>query len=208
MKRLALLFPLLLAGCQLLPGNTRVESVHSERPSAATLQKVLVLGISVTDELQAALEKSFVRELGGKDRQIIPSSQWYADGRLPPREQVEARVRAEGVTAVLVMRLENYQEVPVQEPRVVLFTPPRTAETRVGWAAEPWTGAMEAQQLRERAPLVERRVTVVTRLYDTASQQLVWEAHTQTVLGGDSVKRDAAGFAAAIVRQLRENGWL
>lgn len=197
----------LLAGCQLLPGTTRIESVRSETPSPVILQKTLVLGIDVTDELRQALEQAFVRELAGRGRQIIPSSEWYPDGRLPPREDVAARVQAEGVTAVLVMRLENYQEVPVQEPRVVLFTPARSAEARVGWTAEPWSAGMEMQQLREQAPLVERRVSVVTRLYDTASRQLVWEAHTQTVLEGESVKRDAAGFAVTVVRQLRENGW-
>ncbi|MDP2228667.1 MAG: hypothetical protein Q8J78_14445 [Moraxellaceae bacterium] len=207
MKRVLVLGAmLLLAGCQGFATSTAVESVQSQPASPATLKKILILGVNTTDELRLALEQAFVRQLAPAGHEVIPSAAWYPDGKLPTRDVIAERVRAEGVTGVLITRLEGYQEIPVKEaPALVLFTPSRSADTRVGWYQDPWMQALD-RSVADRAPLVERQAQVVTRLYDVTSGQVVWEAHSTTVLE-KGLERDANGFVTAIVRSLRKSGW-
>lgn len=198
-----------LGGCQLMTSSTRVESVQSEKPSAATLQKVLVFGINVSDESRLPLEHAFAKALVAPGRTLVLSSDWYPDGKLPTREVIAERVRAEGVTGILVSRLMDYSETAVETDagEQVLFTPPRNPGTRVGWFDDSWMISMDGLNRRDQAPLLERKAIVETKLYDAATGQAVWTARTRTLLQ-ENPQRDADGFVQVIVRKLRESGWL
>lgn len=198
-----------LGGCHLMTSSTRVESVQSEKPSAATLQKVLVFGINVSDESRLPLERAFAKALAAPGRTLVQSSDWYPDGKLPTREVIAARVQAEGVTGVLVTRLMDYAETTLDTDGSdqVLFTPPRNPGTRVGWFDDSWMVTMDGLSRRDQVPLLERKAIVETRLYDTATGQAVWTARTRTLLQ-ENPQRDADGFVRVIVHKLKDSGWL
>ncbi len=128
-----------LGGCHLMTSSTRVESVQSEKPSAVTLQKVLVFGINVSDESRLPLERAFAKALAAPGRTLVQSSDWYPDGKLPTREVIAARVQAEGVTGVLVTRLMDYAETTLDTDgsEQVLFIPPQTSSKRSGCLSRP-----------------------------------------------------------------------
>lgn len=212
MKRVAgllIALTVLLGGCHLATSTTRVESVHSEKPSSVTLRKVLVFGINVSDESRLPLEQAFAKALSAPDRELVRSSDWYPDGNLPTREVIAERVKAEGVTGILVSRLVDYTETAIETDaeEQVLFTPSRSPGSRVGWFDDSWMIAMDGLNRRDQTPLLERKAIVETKLYDAASGQVVWTARTRTMLQDDP-RRDAEGFVQVIVRRLKESGWL
>jgi hypothetical protein len=208
MKRFLMLLPLvaMLAAC----GTTRVDDVTSQKPEAATMKKVLVLGVNTTPEIQRAMEEGFSRSLAARDRVVVLASDWFPGEKQPTRDQLAARVKAEGVTGVLVTRLLSYEVSAVQEnrPEFSLYSPARTAGARVGWEQDPWVAGFEgADKPREISPVVERKAVVETRLYDAATGQVMWEAHSKTRLEGDAA-RNFKGFISVIMAQLRKSGWL
>lgn len=193
----------LLAGCHVLGAGTRIEDVSAGKPVAATLDKVLLVGITTTPRLQADMEQSFARALAPHKRAIVLASQWFPGDKEPLREDVIARVRAEGVTGVLVARLVSYElgEAEPAEPGFSLKAPARSPGSRVGWDQDPWLDPAQAPALPQRKAVVE------TRLYDVASGQVVWSARSRTVLRSDAGE-ELAGFVDAIVLELRKGGWL
>lgn len=208
---LLLLMVTVLGGCQLFSG-TQVEEVSSQPPAAVTLSRVLVLGVDTTPEIQKAMEEAFSRRLAGKGRVVLLASDWFPGEKQPSREQVVARVKEEGVTGVLVTRLLNYEVSALREKfpefSFSLDTPSRTPGERVGWDQDPWVAGFErAQRLRSEAPIVERKAVVETRLYDTATGQVMWEARSRTVMT-DEAAPNFDGFVAAIMAQLKKSGWL
>jgi hypothetical protein len=198
----------LLAGCQLFSG-TRVENVSSQKPLPGTMRKLLVIGVNSTPEIQAEMERDFARSLAGKDRQVVLASQWFPGAKPPSREEVSGKVEAEGVTGVLVVRLLDYEVTGEKEPAPAfsLYTPGRVPGARVGWQQEPWMTGFEDQQGREVPALLERKALVETNLYDVASRQMVWQAHTRTILRSDNGE-EMKGFVFTIVNELRKSGWL
>lgn len=205
-RLLALLLLASLAGCQMLSG-TRVESVTGAPATSATLQKVLLVGVTTSPETQAGMEKEFARQLGGKHQTVL-ASQWYPGEKQPLREDVLVRVKAEGVTGVLLSRLLSYEVAPGPEqgPAFSLHTPGRTPGSRVGWADDSWmAGATPAPHAGPVA--IEGKAVVETRLYDVASGKIVWELQTVTAHKGNA-RGELEGFVSRVLRELRKGGWL
>lgn len=205
MKKLLLLIPLLalpLGGCQVFSG-TRVDDVVSDKPAAATMQKVLLVGVTATPKVQADMEQAFARELGKHGRQVVLASQWFPGEKEPMRDDVVQRIRAEGVTGVLAVRLLSYEEgeAAPEAPGFSLKAPARVPGARVGWDQEPWLD-MSPQQ-----PVPQRKALVETRLYDVATGKVVWQAHSRTLLKEDASK-ELNGFVFAILLEMRRSGWL
>lgn len=202
---IAVLLAASLAACQMLSG-TRVESVTGQAATPATLQKLLLVGVTTSPEMQSAMEKEFVRQLGGKHETVL-ASQWYPGEKQPLREEVVVRVKAEGVTGVLVTRVLSYEVAPSPEadPAFSLHTPGRAPGTRVGWADDPWMAGAEPSP-REGPVAVEGKAVLETRLYDVASGKVVWEARTVTAHKGNAA-RELEGFVARVVSELHKGGW-
>lgn len=205
MKKALLLMPLLaalLGGCQVLSG-TRVEDVTSEKPAPATLQKVLVVGVTTTPQVQADMEQAFARRLQKHGHQVVLASQWFPGEKEPLREDVVRRIKAEGVTGVLAVRLLSYEvgEAVPEEPGFSLKAPVRVPGARVGWDQDPWLEAAAP------APLPSRRAEAETRLYDVATGKVVWQARSRTQLKSNA-QAELDGFVFAIMLELHRSGWL
>lgn len=206
MKKTLLLLPLLaalLGGCQVFSG-TRVEEVVSQPPLPATLGKLLLVGITTTPAIQADMEKAFAHELGKQGRQVVLASQWFPGEKEPLREDVVQRVKAEGVTGVLAVRLLSYEVADPQAPvsGFSLHAPARAPGVRVGWEQDPWLDGSQ-----QGMALPQRKAAVETRLYDVATGKVVWEARSRTLLKSDA-REELDGFVYAIMMELRKSGWL
>lgn len=205
MKKALLLMPLLaalLGGCQVFSG-TRVEDVTSQKPAPATLQKVLLVGVTTTPQVQADMEQAFARQFGKHGRQVVLASQWFPGEKEPMRDEVVQRIRAEGVTGVLAVRLLSYEvgEAGPAEPGFSLKAPARAPGARVGWDQDPWLEAAAP------APVPSRRAEVETRLYDVATGQVVWQARSRTQIRSNAAA-ELDGFVFAIMSELHRSGWL
>lgn len=200
-----LLAALSLGGCQMFSA-TRVEGVTSQAASRAVLRKPLVVGITVTPEVQSSMEREFARQLGTQ-REVLLASRLFPGEKLPLRDEVVARVREEGVTGVLAVRLLSYEvgDEAAREPVFSLRAPERVPGTRVGWTQEPWVAG--AAPARDMPVAVEGEAVVETRLYDVATGEVVWEARTRTRHRGNSA-RELEGFVFSLILELRKGGWL
>ncbi|MCC2638033.1 MAG: hypothetical protein K0Q68_1752 [Moraxellaceae bacterium] len=206
MKKGLLLLPLLaalLGGCHVFSG-TRVEEVVSQPPVPATLGKLLVVGITTTPAIQADMEQALARELGKQGRQVVLASQWFPGEKAPLRDEVVQRVKAEGVTGVLAVRLLSYEVADPQAPvsGFSLHAPARAPGARVGWEQDPWLDGPQ-----QGMDLPQRKAAVETRLYDVATGKVVWEARSRTLLRSDA-REELEGFVHAILMELRKSGWL
>jgi hypothetical protein len=200
-----LLLSVLLSGCQHFSA-TRVEEVTSQRPSPATLQKLLLVGITTTSAVQATMEKEFARQLGDR-YQVVLASQWYPGEKQPLRDEVVARMKAEGVTGVLAVRLLSYEVASDTQPASAfsLYSPGRTPGARVGWDQDPWIAGASGP-MGEAPVVAEGNAMVESRLYDVASGKVVWEARSRTLHHGNAEK-ELEGFVFSILQQLRKSGW-
>lgn len=199
------LFALLaLTACQ---SGTYINEVSSEKPEVALLKRVLVVGVDISPDAQKAMEQAFASRLAGKGREVVLASSWYPEQR-PTREQVAERAAAEGVSSVLVTRLLNFEvEDNASQPPAFSFSlalPPRNPGGS-GWEQDAWVAGQLPSAKNE--PALMRKAQVETRLYDALSGQVMWEARSRTVMA-ETEAPDFDGFAAAIVAQLRRNGWI
>lgn len=203
------LLGLLLLGLSACQHGTRIAEVSSEKPEAALLKHLLVVGVDITADTQKAMEVAFSRRLAGKERRIVRASAWFPEEGQPSRQQVAERAKAEGVTGVLVTRLLSYNVDDAAQPPAFSFSlalPPRTMGERSPWAQDPWINGQLPAPGKETA-LATRKAYVETRLYDAVTGQVMWEARSYTVMT-DEERPDFDGFAAAIATQLRHSGWL
>lgn len=202
----AVFLGLMLAGCQHFSA-TRVEEVASQKPSQATLQKVLLVGLTTTPEAQAAMEKEFARQLGSR-YQVVLASQWFPGEKQPLRDEVVGRARAEGITGVLSVRLLSYDVANDKQPSssFSLYTPAREPGARVGWSQDPWVAGTNGPA-GEAPVAIEGQAMIETRLHDVASGQVVWEARSRTVHRGNAAK-ELEGFVFSVLLELRKSGWL
>lgn len=194
----------LLAGCQMFSG-TRMEEVSAQKAMPATLDKVLLVGITTTPQVQADMEQAFAHEFRKRRREVLLASRMFPGDKQPLREEVMQRVKAEGVTGVLVVRLLSYEIGAESGPEsgFSLHAPARDPGTRVGWEPEP--GSVGAPPGAAAAP--RAKALVESRLYDVASGQVVWQGRSRSVVKSDA-RRELEGFVATVMRELRRSGWL
>lgn len=193
----------LLGGCQIFSG-TRVEEVSNRQVEPSVLHKLLLVGVTTTPQSQADMEQAFARVFTQRQREVLLASRLFPGDRQPLRDEVLQRIRADGVTGVLVVRLLSYEagKAPAPEPVISLRAPARDPGTRVGWEPDPWLAAAPpgGEELASRAILE-------TRIYDVTSGQVVWQARSRTLVRSDS-RKELDGFVSTIMGELRRGGWL
>lgn len=193
-----------LVACQ---SQTRIDEVSSQAPEAASLKRVLVVGIDITPQVQQAMERAFSQSLRGKERTIFLASQWYP-AQTPSRELVAERVKAEAITGVLVTRLLAYDTKIESESPAFSFSLalPQTAPGERLGSGSPWLEGYGSAASAASMPLMHKAI-VETKLYDAATGKVLWQARSRTVMT-EGESPDFEGFAAAITRQLKKSGWL
>lgn len=160
---------------------------------------VAVLPLSDDPDLRRAFGESVVGYLRAwtqraeKGADLLPSAVYdrNGDGRIDAdvdKEAVRRRIHEAGFEAILTAHYE-----------------PKEDGSKHAWGAEGFAGhwASESAQAHTGAPPPE--VLIETELYDAASGQVVWTAHSRTVLAG-SVAALSESYASGIVDELVKNG--
>jgi hypothetical protein len=193
----------LLGGCQMFSG-TRMEEVSIRQAAPAVLNRVLLVGITTTPQAQADMEQAFAREFTQRKREVLLAGRLFPGDRQPLRDEVMQRLKSDGVTGVLVVRLLSYERgvEGAPAPGFSLRAPARDPGTRVGWEQDPWLATAPAGGAELAAKAI-----VETRLYDVASGEVVWQARSRTLVRSDS-RKELDGFVSAIISELRKGGWI
>jgi hypothetical protein len=186
--------------------TTRTEVVTSwAAPGAnkATVKKVLVLGISKDNGIRRTYEDGFALKLGEMGYHAIPGYRWVPDAAQFNRDEVAARVKAEGVTHVLITRLVGTKTVTTE-----------TAPTVVaGYGYAPygpgWYGSWGTYYAGGYGAVVSPGYTTVndvvtleTNFYDASKEadNLVWTGQSETWIdqSGPSQKKVGSVIGALV----------
>jgi hypothetical protein len=211
-RTMGLLLPVLgaclVTGCA--SGGSSSTSWASAAPRNGTYTRVLVVGVSASEDNRCMFENFLADQLTSPSTQVIQSCNQATPVTPPTQESVARMVAATGADAVLATRLVGTQ-ASVQNDG--------SRDDRGGYyfknegmidAAGPWGfydlpvvyGQYENQPALS---LLEGQATVSSKFYATRSQSLVCTI-TTTVKDLDTSDNTAASVAAAIAARLRSDG--
>ena len=175
----------LLAGAAaLMVSCSSTKIVHSwAAPGAtkATVKKVLVLGISSNPSLRRTYEDTFAVELEKLGYKTVSGYLWAPDAANLDRDAITAKIRAEGVTHVLVTRLVRAKDVET-------YHAPTTVGVSYGYGPGYYGGWGSYYSMGYGAVVepgyttVDTVVTLETNFYDASKEKdaLVWSGESAT----------------------------
>ena len=191
--------------------TTMVTSWKAPGASKATVKKVLVLGVSKTDGLRRTYEDDFAAELNKLGYLAVASYNWAPDASKIDEGALAARIKAEGVTNVLVTRLVGKKEVTT-------ITAPTYAGVGYAGYGPRYYGGWGSYYSVGYSTVVSPGyvytndvVTLETNFYDAAKEQdaLLWTGQTETTLSqSDAAGSKIASVIQAVVYNMRAKGVL
>ena len=171
-------------------GAEVVDRWQQATPPPQPYRTVFVLGVAESDDLRRLFEDEFVRQLQAAGVRGIPSY-----GAVPQREmtrdEVVQAVRASGADGVVVTRLLK------REQRHKATFSPDGYSTHYSNASRSVASPVP--------PVVHRTevVTLETRLFDAASERMVWTASTE-LFDPRKTQSEVARLVRAIVKDLQK----
>jgi len=174
-----------------------------------TVKKILVLGIAQDDLIRRIYEDTFAVDLEKLGYKAISGYLWVPDALHLDKDAVIARIKAEGVTNVVVTRIVSTKEVAT-------YTGP-TVAVGVGyggyggfgpayygsWSTYYSTGY--ATVMDPAYTTINDVVTLETNFYDASKTEnaLVWSGESATWTDTSRSGKKIAGLVSAIVYQMR-----
>jgi hypothetical protein len=176
----------LVAGC----ATTDMSSTWTD-PAAkgAALSKIAVVCMANDPGLRRTAEDTAASQMTGA--QAVPSYQLLGDTDLKDRDAVKAKLRAAGVSGVLVMRLAG-----VSERVTPMDGPYATFDGYYDYAG----GAVYAPGYLQTDTVVH----VVSNLYDLNQNKLIWSGTSQT-FDPASAKQFMADVSKAVAKSLEKD---
>lgn len=171
-------------------GAEVVDRWQHATPPPQPYKTVFVLGVAESDDLRRLFEDEFVRQLQATGARGIPSY-----GVIPQREvtrdEVVQAVRASGADGVVVTRLLK------REQRHKASFSPDGYSTHYSNASRSLASPVP--------PVVTRAevVTLETRLFDAASERMVWTASTE-LFDPRKTQSEVARLVRALVKDLQK----
>jgi len=191
--------------------TTMVTSWKAPGASKATVKKVLVLGVSNTDSLRRTYEDDFAAELSKLGYLAVASYNWAPDASHLDEGALAARIKAEGVTNVLVTRLVGKKEVTtITAPTYAgVGYAPYGPRYYGGWGSYYSVGY--TTMVSPGYAITNDVVTLETNFYDASkgTDALLWSGQTETTLSpSDAAGSKIASVIQAVVYNMRAKGVL
>ena len=163
-------------------------------PPAQPYRTVFVIGVAQSDDTRRLFEDELVQQLQAQGVRGLPSYGVIPRGEVA-RDEVVRAVRASGADGVVVTRLLK------REQRHKASFSPDGYSTHYSNAS---------RSLASPAPPVVYRtevVTLETRLFDAASERMVWTASTE-LFDPRATQSEIARLVRAIVKDLRKGQFI
>ena len=184
--------------------------VHSwAAPGVAktTVKKVLVFGISTNPSLRRTYEDSFSVELEKLGYKTVSGYLWAPDAANVDREAIVAKIKAEGVTHVLVTRLVRAKDVET-------YHAPTTVGVAYGYGPAyygSWSsyyGVGYGAVVEPGYTTVDTVVTLETNFYDATKEKeaLVWSGESATWTDQAQTGSKVNSVVSALVYEMRAKG--
>jgi hypothetical protein len=172
------------------------------------VKKVLVLGISQDTSIRRTYEDKFAARLKSRGYEALPGYTWVPDASQLDQAALTSRIKAEGVTHVLVTRLVGKKTVTTEVPTTV---------TTVGYAPYgpgyygSWGTYWSVGYGSVVSPgytTVNDVVTLETNFYDASKEKdaLVWSGQSETWMDTGSGASRIDSVIDTVVMEMRAKG--
>lgn len=131
------------------------------------VDNIMIIGVSENAERRYTFENTFVEVLAGNNTRAIPSRNLLTSSINLRREVVEKAIEGKQVGAVLITRV-----VGVRETETNNMTDNNSASVYYN---------IIRRETNSEKPDEHRLFTLESRLYDTASGQLIWSMRSETM---------------------------
>lgn len=189
-----ILAALLSSGC----ASTRVvgEWRNQEVAKAGPYARIFVAGVTTQETVRRQLEEAFQTALAPWGAKTAPSH-----GSLPmaapvTRPELVEAIKASGADAALVVRMVK------KESEIVVTQDYYGPRTIYGGYRSAWAGQYSPVSIQQYDV-----ITLEARLYDVASEKLVWAVSTETTDPG-RIQKELAAYASLICEQMAKAGLL
>jgi len=202
---------LVLAGNAGCAGNSSSSSTWaSGAPRGTTYSRVLVVGVSASEDNRCMFENFLADELSSPSTQVIQSCNQATPVTPPTQESVARMVAATGADAVLATRLVGdhaaVQNDGSRDDRGgYYFKAEGTANAAGPWGFYDLPVVYGQYENQPPLSLLEGEVSVSSNFYSTRKSMLVCTIST-TVKDNDTSDNAIASVAEAIADRLRHDG--
>ena len=207
---LALLALACAAGCAGTPGSSSSTSWASGAPRDTTYSRVLVVGVSASEDNRCMFEQFLADQLRSPSTQVIQSCDQARPVTPPTQESVAKMVAATGADAVLATRLVGAQAAVQndgsRDDRGGYYFKPEGMTDAVGpWGFYDLPVVYGQYENQPSLSLLEGKFTVSSKFYSTQKAMLVATIST-TVKDNDTSDNAIAAVAEAVADRLRRDG--
>ena len=169
---LALAMTALLAACAIKPLAEWRDSSFS-----GTVDNILIIGVSEQPVVRRLFEDTFVKELAALGVSAKSSYQILTDDQISSKDALDAAIKAQSMSAVLVTRVIGVDEINTYTPPTYTYTP-STFDRRYKDYHSYFNHAVQVA-----TPGYWDKYEVLkleSNLYDSASQQLIWSIQSES----------------------------
>jgi hypothetical protein len=198
------------AGCAGTSGSTSSTAWASGAPRGTTYSRVLVVGVSASEDNRCMFENFLADQLTSPSTQVIQSCNQATPVTPPTRESVARMVAATGADAVLATRFVGAQAAVQNDGSRddrggYYFKDEGTTDAISPWGFYDLPVVYGQYENQPSLSLLEGKLTVSSKFYSTQKAMLVCTIAT-TVKDNDTSDNAIASIAEAIADRLRRDG--
>jgi hypothetical protein len=195
---------MILAGC----ATTNLTGVWLE-PSfqGPPLKSVMIIGVAKDRNVRKRFEDSFARQFrsngirAASGHDLIPSESILTSENLKKHKAIiKQAAEANKMQALLVTRLIGVEHVDEYIPPTYIAQPPHYYGRFDDYYTRTWNDVYT-----QGSYLTRKYVRLETRIYDTASEKLIWSASSETI-DPSSVDSLFSDLIEVVIKRLKKDG--
>jgi hypothetical protein len=181
---------------------TTTQVVSSSKPAGQgyVMNRVLVVGIAGSLEDRRRFEDEFARKLSAHGLTPYPSYTLFTSSSLPACNALDAAIQQRGIDTILITRFIDKKETTTYVPGTVdYYTFPYPDANSTG-SYQPSVGYISSPGYTVK----NKTVLLLTNLYKTADQKLLWTATTNTTTQADNADI-VRSFIGAVIKRMEKD---
>jgi hypothetical protein len=175
---------------------------RSDAYPSGTMQRILVIGVAENEANRRSFEDAFAAALAAQNVDAAASYQLLPGDERLSKASIEAAIAGRGFQGVLVTRLLGVDQQETYVPPSTYVRP-----GYYGWGMYGYYGSSWDVVHRPGYTVSETIVRLETHLYDAATADLVWAAHSDT-FDPSSTEDIIDSVTRKLSRRLAEDGML
>jgi len=188
---LSLIFAHMLTSC----ATSSLTTVWKDTGYRDQISSVLIIGISKKPAKKRSFEDEFVRQMEAYGVRAVASYKHLPSEEMLQKDAIVSKVTEMNIDAVLITRLVARKTVESYVQGSNYYRPPSHYN---GW------NSYYSRSYNQGYVIKDEVVVLETNLYDTATEQIIWSAMSETFKGGSETVL-IKDFIKLLVKNMSEN---